>query len=83
MQKTRGATTAAVGMDGGDRRLEANGFDPCLVAGDPAYGNGGGGELVRALEALPQRMADVKELAITHGVHKEVVLYLWFYPLFG
>lgn len=59
-------------MDGGGGRLEIGGFDTCLVAGDPAYGDGGGGELVRALDALPQRMADVEELAVTGGLHKEV-----------
>eukprot|EP00903_Cladosiphon_okamuranus_P013658 g12719.t1 len=69
--KTRGATTAAIGMNGDDRRLEANGFDTCFVAGDPAHGNVGGSELVRALEALPQRMADLEELAITHNLHEE------------
>lgn len=80
VQNTRTATTAAAGMDGGGRRLEADGLDLCLMAGDPAYGNGGGGELVRALEELPQRMADVEELAITEGLHKEVktnVLFLF------
>lgn len=62
-------------MDGADgRMLEVDGLDPCLVAGDPAYGNGsgGGGELVRALEALPQRMADAEALAVTDGLNKEV-----------
>lgn len=59
-------------MDGDGRRLELNGLDPCLATGDPACGGGGGGELVRALEALPQRMADLEELATTDGLHKEV-----------
>lgn len=69
-------------MHGDSRSLEVNGFDPGLVAGDPAYGiggGGGGGELVRALEALPQRMADVEELAITDGLHKEVHTTFFFF----
>lgn len=62
-------------MDGSSGRvLEADGFDPCAVAGDQAYGgdgggDGGGGEIVRALDLLPQRMADLEELATAaHGL---------------
>ncbi|CAN0081689.1 unnamed protein product, partial [Ectocarpus fasciculatus] len=79
--KTCSATTAAVGMDGSSgRMLEASGVDPCFVAQDTTCGsdggggsNGaGGGEIARALGMLPQRMADLDELARSHGLQDEV-----------
>ncbi|CAM9343915.1 unnamed protein product, partial [Pylaiella littoralis] len=80
--KTWTAKTAAVDIDGSSgRRLEIDVFDPCLVAPEDEFfgdnggagggGGGCGGELVRALEALPQRMADLEELATTDGLHHE------------
>ncbi|CBN79649.1 conserved unknown protein [Ectocarpus siliculosus] len=77
--KTCSATTAAVGMNGSSgRMLEASGVDPCFVAQDTTCGSDGGGgssgdggEIARALGMLPQRMADVEELARSHGLQDE------------
>ncbi|CAN0188073.1 unnamed protein product, partial [Ectocarpus sp. 12 AP-2014] len=78
--KTCSATTAAVGMDGSSgHMLEASGVDLCFVARDATCGSDGGGgssgdggEIARALDMLPQRMADVEELARSHGLQDEV-----------
>lgn len=80
LKKTCSDTTAAVGMDGSSgRMLEASGVDLCFVAQDTTCGSdggggssGAGGEIARALDMLPQRMADLEELATSHGLQDEV-----------